>query len=245
MAQISAMSFVPLHQQVENYLREMIQQEDFRQGKLLPREEELAKRLGVSRNTFRAGMDALVREGLVVRKKGIGTLVTAPKISTSLSNWESFSREMDRQGRVIRTLEKTITWIEADEKLALAMGVAPGAHICRLDRLKGVEQSPVVYFESFLHPRIGIKTDEKFEDKLYTILADKYHCIPLTSNEEIGAIACTPFLKNKLGIHSDIPILYRKRHVMGPTDKLLELCYAYYRSDRFVYNIRIQRGQED
>lgn len=235
-------SSLPLHQQVEQYLRLLIEQEEYRKGKMLPKEEALAKQLGVSRNTFRTAMNNLVREGLVSRKKGIGTVVTVPKINTNLGEWESFSREMDMQGRVIRTLQKTVRWIEADEALATEMGVDAGASICRLDRLKGVEQEPVVLFQSYLHPRTGIRQDEAFDGKLYTILEQKYNCIVTTSEEEIGALQATGQLREALQSPAEVPLLYRKRRVYGPTEKLLELCYAYYRADRFVYNIRIQRG---
>ena len=233
---------IPLHQQIEAYLRTLITQEEYRKGKALPKEEMLAKQLGVSRNTFRAAMDNLVRDGLVLRKKGVGTFVTIPKINTSLNEWESFSREMDRQGRVIRTLEKSIEWTAADYMLSLELGVPVGSALCCLSRLKGVENEPVVLFKSYLHPRVGIDKAEVFDGKLYTILEEKYHCIVATSEEEIGAMQATKDLQQVLDSPPEVPLLYRKRRVLGPTGKLLELCYAYYRSDRFVYNLQINRG---
>lgn len=242
MQAIDPNSGIPLHQQVERYLRVLIEQEEYRKGKMLPKEEALSKQLGVSRNTFRTAMNNLVREGLVSRKKGIGTVVTLPKINTNLGEWESFSREMDMQGRVIRTLKKTVCWVEADEAQATEMGIDTGTSICRLDRLKGVGQEPVVLFQSYLHPRVDIQRDEAFDGKLYTILEEKYHCIVSTSEEEIGALPSTKELREILQAPKEVPLLYRKRRVYGPTDKLLELCYAYYRADRFVYNVRIQRG---
>lgn len=242
MPAIDPKSGLPLHQQVELYLRQLIEQDEYRKGKMLPKEEALSKELGVSRNTFRTAMNNLVREGLVSRKKGIGTVVTLPKINTNLGEWESFSREMDMQGRVIRTLQKTVRWIEADETIATEMGIAAGTSICRLVRLKGAAQEPVVLFQSYLHPRTEIQRDELFDGKLYAILEEKYHCIVATSEEEIGALQSTGQLRDILQSPREVPLLYRKRRVYGPTDKLLELCYAYYRADRFVYNVRIQRG---
>ena len=46
-------SAIPLHSQVEQILRELIQQPEYRSGKLFPKEVNLYKRLGVSRNTVR------------------------------------------------------------------------------------------------------------------------------------------------------------------------------------------------
>lgn len=233
---------IPLHIQVENYLRELIKQEEYQQGKLLPNEIEMSKRFGISRNTFRAAMDRLVLEGLVIRKKGIGSKVNKTKISTTLTEWDSFSREMTTKGKLLRNISKEIRWVEADEEVARALSVDAGTSICRLERIEGVDNEPVVIFISYFHPRIGIKSDERFDGRLYEVLQQKYFCIPEISDEEIGALPCSDYFSQKLGISSDVPILFRKRKVLNAAQKILELCYAYYRSDRFLYTIQIKRG---
>ena len=65
----------PLHQQAEELLRTMIQQEEYKKGKLMPNEVELSKELNISRNTLRQAINRLVFEGLLIRKKGYGTTV--------------------------------------------------------------------------------------------------------------------------------------------------------------------------
>ena len=68
-------SSVPLHVQAEDYLRNMIREEEYRNGKLLPNEVDLSAELNISRNTLRQAINKLVFEGLLVRKKGYGTVV--------------------------------------------------------------------------------------------------------------------------------------------------------------------------
>lgn len=233
---------IPLHMQVENYLRELIKQEEYQDGKLLPNEVELSKKFGISRNTFRAAMDRLVLEGLVIRKKGIGSKVNKTKISTTLTEWDSFSREMTTKGKLLKTISKEIQWVEADEEIARALSVEVGTSICRLERIKGVDDQPVVIFISYFHPRVGIRNDERFDGRLYEVLQEKYFSIPEVSDEEIGALPCSDYFSQKLHISSDIPILFRKRKVLNAAQKILELCYAYYRSDKFLYTIQIKRG---
>ncbi|HML49396.1 MAG TPA: GntR family transcriptional regulator, partial [Clostridia bacterium] len=129
---------VPLHAQVEAYLRELIRQEEYRNGALLPNELALSKQFGISRNTFRSAMDRLVLEGLVVRKKGIGSRVNTAMLTTTLTEWDSFSREMTTKGRVLRTIAKEISWVNASDEVAAAMDIEPGARLCCLKRVKGV-----------------------------------------------------------------------------------------------------------
>ena len=45
--QLDPNSSKPLHQQAEDLLRQMIQQEEYRKGKLLPNEVELSKELNI------------------------------------------------------------------------------------------------------------------------------------------------------------------------------------------------------
>ncbi|SHO44664.1 GntR family transcriptional regulator [Anaerocolumna xylanovorans] len=232
---------IPIHIQVESYLRELIEQDEYQEGKFLPNEVELSKKMGISRNTFRAAMDRLVLEGLIIRKKGVGSKVNKTKIKTTLTEWDSFSREMTTKGKLLKTISKEVQWVEADEEIAAALDVKPGTAICRLERIRGVDEDPVVIFISYFHPRVGVKSDEKFDGRLYEILQDKYYCIPEISDEEIGALPCSGYFSKKLNISADIPVLFRKRKVLNAADKILELCYAYYRSDKFLYTIRIKR----
>ena len=62
----------PLHIQAEEVLRKLIEEEEYKNGKLLPNEVELSEQLNISRNTLRQAINKLVFEGLVIRKKGYG-----------------------------------------------------------------------------------------------------------------------------------------------------------------------------
>ena len=84
-AAIDQNSPVPLHIQVEKYLRELITREEYRNGSTLPDEIRLSKQFGISRNAFRAAMDRLVLEGLVLRKRGVGSRVNTARITTILT----------------------------------------------------------------------------------------------------------------------------------------------------------------
>src|SRR5690606_31987162 len=73
---------IPLHVQAEQLIRQLAQSPDYQHGKLLPNEVDLAKRLAISRATLRQAINKLVFEGLLVRKKGVGTRVVKKKYSS-------------------------------------------------------------------------------------------------------------------------------------------------------------------
>jgi len=230
-----------LYAQAESALREMITRPEYQNGALLPKETDLALRLGISRYTIRVAMDALVRAGLLIRRKGIGTQVNTIPIQTHLTEWTSFSREMDRLGVPLETLDRR-SWREgANADVARYLGVQPGTQVIALERLKGQNGQPVVLFRSWFHPRLGIPESEIFEGPLYQIIENRYHVIPVHSEEWIGALGVESPDRERLGIDHSIPILYRRRLVTDASGKAIEFGLAHYRADRFEYAIRITR----
>ena len=53
-------SAIPLYLQIENQLRNIIREPEYKKGKMLPNEVDLSKQLGISRNTLRQAINNLV-----------------------------------------------------------------------------------------------------------------------------------------------------------------------------------------
>ncbi len=234
-------SALPLHIQVENLLRQMIEDPAYQAGKLLPREVDLAKRFGISRNTVRQATNKLVNENLLIRKKGVGTRVSKKTVSTKLDHWFSFSQEMHEKGMEFTNYDIKSGWVNANSEVAEKLQIPKGKKIFRLERLRGLDKGPIVHFISYFHPRIGLTGNEDFTRHLYEILEQDYATIPSTSKEEINAIIADKTLAKKLNMKPGEPILFRKRIVCDPGDRPIEYNVGYYRADRFTYLIDIKR----
>ena len=63
----------------------------------LPAERDLASELSVSRITVRKAMDALVADGLLIRRQGAGTFV-AGRVEKQFAKLSSFSEDMAARG---------------------------------------------------------------------------------------------------------------------------------------------------
>lgn len=112
-------SSIPLHVQIEEQLREAIKSEEYQKGIKLPNEVDLSKQLGISRSTLRQSINKLVYEGLLVRKKGVGTFANRTSISSKAQNWLSFSQEMKALGIETKNYELHLSWIKPNEELCL------------------------------------------------------------------------------------------------------------------------------
>lgn len=232
---------VPLHIQVEDLLRDLIAHPEYKSGKLLPREVDLAKRLGISRNTVRQATNKLANENLLVRKKGIGTRVATNNMTTQLSNWYSFSDEMQERGITLINFEINTSWVAPDDGTVLALELPTPAQVLKLERLRGTEEGPTVFFVSYFHPRVGLTGEEDYTRHLYEIMEKDYSTIPTVSREEIKAILANKFIARKLQIAVGDPVLFRKRTVYDPGNRPLEYNLGYYHADKFSYAIEINR----
>ncbi|MDP8950190.1 MAG: GntR family transcriptional regulator, partial [Actinomycetota bacterium] len=66
---------VPLYHQAARALEEAIEDGRLPSGSKLESELDLAEQLGISRPTMRAALKQLVDKGLLMRRRGIGTMV--------------------------------------------------------------------------------------------------------------------------------------------------------------------------
>lgn len=107
-------------EEVVTRLREMIQNGDLTAGDRLPPERDLAKVLGVSRPTLRAGIRSLTTVGILQSKQGAGTFVAevedSPTLDTSalrlLSALHGFTSDEMFEARL--ALEMSIAGLAAE-----------------------------------------------------------------------------------------------------------------------------------
>jgi GntR family transcriptional regulator len=234
-------SSVPLHAQIEEQLRVLIKDENFQKGVKLPNEVDMSKQLGIARSTLRQSINKLVYEGLLIRKKGIGTFVTKVPINSRAQNWLSFTQEMKALGIEPKNYELHLSWVKPSEELCLFFDIKEDIRILKLERLRGNQKFPFVQFISYFNPRIGLTGNEDFSRPLYEILEQDYNSIAKLSKEEISAISADNILAEKLEIKVGDPVLKRKRFVYDPGSRPLEWNIGYYKADSFTYNLEFER----
>ncbi len=234
-------SKLPLHYQVEELLRKLIDQPQYRKGEFLPPEVEMAKALGVSRNTIRQATNKLEYEGLILRKKGYGTKVVENTLTTQLNSWHSFTQEMNEKGISFKNFLIKAEWVEAQQKVASFFNVPEKSAVLRVNRLRGDANGPFVYFESYLHPRIGVHENEDFSQPLYELLETKYKTPVSVSREKIKARIASKITADRLRINKGEPVLIRERFVSDPGNRPVEYNIGFYIAEKFTYSIEIRR----
>lgn len=233
---------IPFHAQIERYLRELIQENKYKNGEaFLPKEVAMSKKFGVSRSTIRQAINKLVFEGVIERKKGVGTKVVSKKISTRLDNWISFTKEMRNQGIEVVNYMVKCTLVSIEDHILEALDLPKKEKLWKLEKIRGSKDARYLYSVSYFHPRVGISGDEKFTAPLYELLEREHDIIVATSKERIRAVKADNKIGNMLCIDSDTPLLKRERLVTDIGDRPVEYNIVYYNTDYFTYDIDIKR----
>lgn len=234
---------LPLHVQVEGVIRTLLRRADHASGKPLPREVELANRLGVSRATVRQAMGRLVNEGVLERRRHAGTRVSQQPLVTRLTDWAGFTAEMTRQGVKLTTHRLEVSMRDLPAEVGYFFGVPELKPCLHLQRVRGDEAGPIVEFRSWFHPRLSLTLDDDFHRPLYELIEERSHVIVAKSHEVIGAMLADDAIAQSLACSVNDAILTRRRQVSDVGGKPVEWCDCFYRADRFTYSIELTRGK--
>ncbi len=170
---------VALYRQIKRDLARRIEQGELRPGEGLPSEAELSERYGVSRPTLRQATQDLIRDGLLVVRRGVGTFVAQPKVRQQLGSVLGFTDKMTNQGRhaSTRVLERSLhRATELDAAVASELQLAAGATVLRVVRLRLADDIPVMvetmHISTDRFP--GIQDLDLETSSLYQALRERY-----------------------------------------------------------------------
>lgn len=134
-----------LRHSLADELRHQIVTGEWRPGDRLPSEPELARRRTVSRSSMRSAIAMLEEDGYVTRRHGSGTYVThRPGLANDLGRNFGVSSLIAATGMEPGSVEETTGVVAAPPTVAAAFGVAPGAPVSSLRRVRTANERRVV-----------------------------------------------------------------------------------------------------
>ena len=105
---------------------------EFQAGEVLPNERDLSARFGVARATLRQALDQLELEGRLVRRRGIGTLVAAPRMGVPMA--EATDNHFGTGVSSWRIIDAD--YAPAPAAVAAALGVPADTYLHQVRRLR-------------------------------------------------------------------------------------------------------------
>lgn len=168
-----------LYRQVKQDLTRRIETGELAPGEALPPERELCERYGVSRPTIRQATQDLVRDGLLVVRRGVGTFVAEPRVRQQLGSVLGFTEKMAREGRraSTRVLERSLHRAsELEASVGSELQVEPDGSVLRVVRLRLADDIPVMVETMHISPERfpGIDHLDLNTVSLYQALRERY-----------------------------------------------------------------------
>ncbi len=133
------------YSRAEKALANLLAKGGYRAGDRLPSEPELAKQLGISRATLREVLRTFETQGIIARRRGVGTFVMAPPVTveTGLEVLESLDQILSRQGKRAPARDMHIEKSVALPKAASRLNIPVGAPVIIITRTRVVDDVPV------------------------------------------------------------------------------------------------------
>lgn len=229
----------PLYIQIENIIKEKIENGEYGFGDVLPSEKQLQEMFDVSRVTVRQAVSNLVNEGYLKSSRGIGTTVVFEKIDEMLKRVISFSEEMRLHGMKMDTSYCYISQVDAATKfLAGKLGVSEGEPYYQLDRVRRVKGAPMVYSTTYLAKRYDIPLDSTlYNDSLYKFLEQQFGVKITNGQDTFEATLANEKIGKFLEIPEGAPVFKRTRRTLDQHDNVVEYTICYYPGDKYKYSV--------
>lgn len=229
---------VPLYFQVAQQLEAAIHDGTLTAGGRLETELQLAERSGLSRPTIRQAIQHLVDKGLLVRKRGVGTQVVGAQVRRTIE-LTSLYDDLAAARRAPRTDVLALDRLPASDDIAEELGLAPGAEVVRLRRLRLTGDEPLALMTNHLPAGIvDITADGMREHGLYETLRAAGVNLRI-ANQTIGARAATTAEATLLDERRGVPLLTMTRTAYDDQGRAIEYGTHLYRAARYAFTLTL------
>lgn len=234
---------LPLYVQLRELLRARIQAGNPPVGGPFPSEAELGTRYGVSRTVVRQALDDLVREGLLHKHKGRGTVVTSTSIEEQLGALKSFTEEMRAQGRLPGARLLASSYGPPEPEAVAALGLQAGETAYIVERLRLADGIPIawertVWPETLAQQLAGADLDNAV---FYRVLEEPLGILLGTGEQTLTAVAAPAEIAGALGVAIGSPLLCVERTTYSVDGRAVLWGRSLYRADYYHYRVRLQR----
>lgn len=223
---------LPISEQLKRILRERILFREYSQADgQLPSEASLAAEFAVSRASVRTALAGLLAEGLVYKRKGVGTFVReASTLRGGIERLESIVTIAARQDVEMEVRKVEVMVLELDRSLSGRIDGALGEPLTRVTRTLHAGGSPLSYFDDFvlgdwLHPGW---INSGFSGSVLDLLLQKHGSRLHEAIARITAVSAGERLSGHLEVASSDPLLLISETLIADTGRRIGYSLNYF-----------------
>ena len=233
----------PLYLQLKRWIEDAVARGVIRPGDALPSERDLALKVDVSRVTVRKAVQHLVREGVLVQRRGSGTFVAPQphRVEQPLSQLTSFAEDMARRGMDARSawLDRGVYSPSPEETLVL--GLSASDRVARVARLRISGDQPLSIERASLSARI-LPDPENIGASLYAHL-EKSGNRPVRAIQRIRAGNVGASDAKLLEVPEGAAVLLIERVSYLASGRVIEFTRSVYRGDTYDFVAELRMAE--
>jgi DNA-binding GntR family transcriptional regulator len=234
---VDRVSPIPLYFQVASHLLGLIESDTIPVGTRFENEVDLADRLGVSRPTMRRAMHYLVERGMVVRKRGVGTLVVQPRVRRTIELSSLFD-DLAKAGRRPFTQVRALEIVPAADAAA-ELGVGEDEPIYHVERVRYADGDPLaILVNSIPTSVLSLTVEDLTAHGLYNLLRAAGR-EPRNATQIIGARAATAGDARVLDERRGAALLTMSRTAFDVNGRVVDYGTHVYRAGRYAFELTL------
>lgn len=227
-----------IYMQLLDIIEEQITSKELKPGDMLPSENEFCEAYHISRTTVRQALRELEEQGMISRKRGLGTYVTEPKVSRHLGNLYSFTDDMQKLG--MKPSSKVLSYRLVEKADCLSpMQRFDSDRLIEVVRLRLADDRPMLIERTCLP--VSLCPDlswERLENSaLYTILSEHYGLRLYKAVETYEAVTLGREESQVLQCEAGQPAFMLKRSTWDAEQRLIEYTVSVMPSSRSKFEI--------
>jgi GntR family transcriptional regulator len=224
---------LPLWAQLLGILRQRVAAGEYVDG--FPTDLQLSTEFGLSRHTVRDAVRRLHDEGLLDRRRGIGTFVRPATIEQPSGALYSLFRTIEAQGREQRSDVLDLSTV-TDPPVAARLGLASDTALVRLERLRRVDGAPLAHDTAWLPADLACPLLEVdfSHTALYDELARTCGCQPDAGSEWVHPVLPDQADRRLLELHGR-QAAYRIERLGLAGDRAIEWRESVVRGDTYTF----------
>lgn len=227
----------PIYKVIENYVRDLINSDKLKEGDLIPSEKKLSEEFNVTRMTVRSALNNLVKEGYIIRQRGIGSTVLGKRIYDNISAISGFTKEMNSKGYEVSNILLGLQIVQADEELSEKLNITIGENVWEIKRVRLADNARVSYMITYMPVKLFPNLNQSdCEGSLYRFVEETCGFKIAMSEREVQAIVSDEEIMESLEIEQPEPILYISQICRLQTSEIFEYSHTYHHGYTLTLN---------
>lgn len=229
---LSGEAGTPLYLRLAGILTAQIRSGEIASGEALPAERRIAEMYKVSRVTVRRALEQIATDGLVEQRHGSGNYVSQP-LRQPLSVLTGFSEDIHARGMKPGSVFLDRGTGLATPEEAIALGLAPGAGVSRISRLRTADGLPLA-IETATIIADALPDPASVQKSLYDMLARR-GMRPVRAIQRLSAVLLDGRTARLLDVPAGSAGLFIVRVGYLASGTPVEYTCSHYRGDRWDF----------